>query len=53
MDNRHMIIRIIMAVIWLIVGIIGIVRHETMMGIISFAACALFGFSAFSLKKKK
>lgn len=53
MNNRHMIIRAILAVLWLIVGIIGIVKHEIIMGVISFAACALFGFSAFSMKNKK
>ena len=53
MNNRHMIIRAIMAILWLVVGIIGIVRHEIMLAVISFAACALFGFSAFRMKNQK
>ena len=52
MKNRHTIIRAIMALIWIAVGVIGIVRHDMKMAILSFAVGALFAFSAFMQKKK-
>lgn len=52
MKNRHIIIRAIMAVIWLAAGVIALLKSQLVPGMISLALCALFGFSAFSMSKK-
>ncbi len=50
--NRHIIIRAIVAVIWVVVGVVALVRGQTAEGVISLAAGAAFGFSSFSMMKK-
>ena len=52
MKNRHIIIRAIMAVIWLAAGVIALLKSQLVPGMISLALCVLFGFSAFSMSKK-
>lgn len=52
MKNRHMIIRAIMAVIWLVAGVIALLKSQLIPGLISLTMCALFGFSAFAMSKK-
>ncbi len=52
MKNRHMILRAIFAVIWLIAGVVALLKHQLVPGLISLAMCALFGYSAFTLSRK-
>ena len=51
--NRHIIIRAIIAVIWVVVGIIALAKGQMTEGLISLVAGAAFGFSSFSMLKKK
>ena len=53
MKNRHMILRAVFAVIWLIAGVVGLLQHQLVPGLISLAMCVLFGYSAFALSKKE
>lgn len=50
---RHVMVRAVMALVWIIVGVIQLVRHETATGIVSLAAGLAFGFSALGMMKKK
>ena len=52
MDKRT-IIRICVAVLWVVIGIIELVKKETTMGIISVFVGAAFAFDAFRTMKKK
>ena len=52
MDKRT-IIRICIAVLWVVIGIIELVKKETTMGIISIFVGAAFAFDAFRTMKKK
>ncbi|MCR5020292.1 hypothetical protein [Ruminococcus sp.] len=51
--NRHIIIRAIIAAIWVIVGIVVLIKGQMASGLISLAMGAVFGFSAFSMSRKK
>ena len=51
--NRHIMIRAVVAVIWVVVGVVALVRGQMAEGLLSLAAGAAFGFSAFSMSRKK
>lgn len=51
--NRHIIIRAVLAAIWVIVGIVVLIKGQMTSGLISLAMGAAFGFSAFSMSRKK
>ena len=50
--NRHIIIRAIIAVIWIAVGIIKAVHGNMLLGATGILMAAAFGYSAYILFKK-
>ena len=51
--NRHAIIRLIVAVIWIVVGIIMLARKDVTMGAVGILLGVAFGISGFMMLKKK
>ena len=52
--NRHIIIRAVMALLWIVVGIVRLVNSNDVKGaMLSFAVGAAFGISVFTMMRKK
>ncbi len=52
MKNRHMIIRLAIAVIWAVAAVIGFIKGNTALAVLALCMCAAFGYSAFTMKNK-
>lgn len=51
--NRHAIIRVILAIIWIVIGIIRLAAKDMTTGIVGIVLGIAFGVSAFMMMKKK
>ena len=51
--DKKVILRIAIAILWIVVGIVELVRATTVPGIISLVVGAVFAFDAFRQIKKK
>lgn len=51
--NRHAVIRIVIALVWIVIGIIRLIAKDMTTGIVVLAVGIAFGVSAFMMLKKK
>ena len=51
--DRHAVIRIVIALVWVVIGIVRLIQKDMTTGLVSIVVGIVFGVSVFMMLKKK